>query len=207
MTRRRIRAWITRLMLVVAALAVLTTTMLGVKLFDHACDGSLEGLRTLTNVRRQIVAATAPPPAPAPATPTPALAASQPAPPTPTPPPGPTVTQRVVAGAGAAGDAAIAVILKFKQSDVVAYPAHIAAAYTLDAAGCGKDAVRLQWLKAGLHTAREDRLAWIADRLRASATGPDDLDDLRRVVRVWSERAGESVALRRVLSALEEQPS
>src|SRR4029079_13319421 len=120
-------------------------------------DGSLEGLRTLTNVRRQIAAATAPPPTPRPATPTPTppLGAAQPTPPPPTPTPtptGPTVAQRAVAGVGAAGDAAIEAVLLVKQSHIVAYPAHVAAAYSLDAAGCGKDAVRLQWLKAGLHT-------------------------------------------------------
>ena len=207
-------------MLVALALAVLITSAVGVKLFNRACDGSLEGLRSLSNVRERIAAATALPPTPPPATstpvPAPAPVPAQASAPTPTPvptppppptPPGPTVAQRALALLGLAGDKAIAAVLLVKQSDLVAYPAHVAAAYLLDAAGCGKDAVRLQWLKAGLHTSDDDRLAWIAARLRESATDPDDLADLRRVVRTWSERAGQSVALRRVLAALEAQSS
>jgi hypothetical protein len=97
--------------------------------------------------------------------------------------------------------------MQVKQADAVAYPAHIVAAHLLDGAGCGKDAVRLQWLKAGLHASRDGQPEQIAAALKARADGPDDLADLRRIVRTWTERASQSVSLRRVLSALEEPSS
>jgi hypothetical protein len=85
----------------------------------------------------------------------------------------------------------------------VAYPAHIAAAHLLETAGCGQDAVRIQWLKAGLHAAGDGQPEQIADALEARAASPDDLAELRRIVRTWTERAPRSVSLRRVLTALE----
>ena len=205
MRRRALSAF-----LAVAVLLAMPGTVVGVQAFDRACDGSLEGLRYLRNARAQFAAATAPPPPPQ-ATPTAAASQAQAAPPRPTPvpppaPPPPTVAQRLSEAVGVAGDAAFVVLIQIKQSDLVAYPAHIVAAHTLDAAGCGKDAVRLQWLKAGLHASTDPQIQRIAASLVASAHDPVDLADLRLVVRNWSERAPESVALRRVLAALEDHP-
>ena len=95
-------------------------------------------------------------------------------------------------------------LIQIKQNDLVAYPAHVVAAHTLSAAGCGKDAVRLQWLKAGLHASSDGQIERIAASLVASTDDPGELADLRLVVRNWTERAPESVALRRVLAALDD---
>ncbi len=87
---------------------------------------------------------------------------------------------------------------------MVAYPAHIVAANVLDAAGCSKDAIRLQWLKAGLHASRDGQPETIATALKASANNPDDLAELRQIVRTWSERAWNNVGLGRVRDALDQ---
>jgi hypothetical protein len=206
------RRWAWRAILAVAVLLLLPSSVVGVRAFNRACDGSLEGLRYLSNVRAQLASATAPPPTPAPTPPppTPVPAAAQPQPPTPTPtsrppePPPPSVMQRFRETVGAAGDAVLVALIQVKQHDAVAYPAHVVAAHLLDVAGCGKDAVRLQWLKAGLHASEDRQIQYIASSLRADAGDPDDLADLRQVVRTWTERAPASVSLRRVLAALDE---
>ena len=207
------RAWVWRGGLATTALAMVLATFVGVKTFNRACDGSLEGLRYLSNVRTQIAEVTALPPTPRPATPTPtpppaatptAVPTVQPTPvpPTPTPAP-PTVAQQALAAAGQAGDTAIAWVLVVKQHDAVAYPAHIVAAHLLETAGCSKDAVRIQWLKAGLHATGEGQPATIAAALAERTAGPDDLAELRRIVRTWTERAPRSISLRQVLEALD----
>ncbi len=207
------RAWVWRGGLVVVALMIVLTVPLGLKVFNRACDGSLEGLRTISNVRTQIAQVTALPPTPRPLPPTPTPAPSTdpsvaptiqptPIPPTPTPVP-PTVAQEALAAAGQVGDAAIGGLLFVKQSDAVAYPAHIVAAHTLEMAGCRQDAVRLQWLKAGLHAAGDGQPEQVAAALESRATSPDDLAELRRIVKTWTERAPRSVSLRQVLTALE----
>ena len=199
------RRWAWRGVLAVTVVTLALGGLVGVRAFNRACDGSLEGLRYLTNVRAQLASATTPPPTPPPAS-TPAAARApdaQPAPtPAPTPPP-PTLAQRASEAAGRAGDAALVALIRVKQHDAVAYPAHIAAAHTLDVAGCGKDAVRLQWLKAGLHASSESQIERIASALVADASDADDLADLRHVVRTWTERAPLSDSLRRVLAALD----
>ncbi|MGE3268677.1 MAG: hypothetical protein AB7P40_08020 [Chloroflexota bacterium] len=208
----------------------------GVKAFNRACDGSLEGLRYLTSVRTRLAEATAPPPTPiAPPTATPrpptqtptatltpraATTATQPptatpqptATPTPTPiptptPAGPTLGQRAVEQAGIAGDYALAGLVRLKQNDAVAYPLHIAAAYTLDTAGCREDAIRLQWLKAGLHASRAGQPEQVAEALAARADQPEELEELREIVRTWTQRASDNVPLRRVLEALDAHPA
>lgn len=205
------RRWAWRGFLAVVVLTLMPAGAVGVHAFHRACDGSLEGLRYLANVRAQLASATAPPPAPPPPTPTQApsqapVAAAQPTPqPAPPMPPAPTVMQRLREAVGVAGDVAIVGIMRVKQHDAVAYPAHIVAAHTLDVAGCGKDAVRLQWLKAGLHASSDGQVERVASALVASASGPDDLTDLRRIVRTWTERAPQSASLRRVLAAIDDR--
>jgi hypothetical protein len=204
----------------VAALAVvlsilIPTGFVTAAAFGRACDGSLEGLRYLANVRAQVAAATAPTPAPPPTsapTPTrPAPVAAQPpatpALPTPTetppPPAEPSVVQRSREASGRVIDGALATLIRIKQDDRVAYPAHLAAARVLGVAGCSADAVRLQWLKGGLHASGAGQPEYIAAALRAEARDPADLADLRRIVRTWTERASDNVSLYRVLAALD----
>jgi hypothetical protein len=204
-----------------------------VKAFRLACDGSLEGWRYLSNVRREIVETTALLPTPRPSTPTPTPTPTPsptptqvgaapsstapptltptplpptptPRPPTPTPPP-PTTLDRAREAAGIAVAAGISGLLRVKQSDEVAYPAHIVAAYVLDTAGCGTDAVRIQWLKAGLHASGDGWPERVATGLRDTATGPDDREELRQIVRVWIERLPENTPIRRVQAALDTQ--
>ena len=197
--------WAWRGALLVLVVAALLTVPTGLATFRRACDGSLEGLRYLSNVRAELASATAlPPAAPTPAAP-PAPNASQPAPPSPPPPPPPTMFQHAWAEVGTAGDAALVTLIQVKQSDIVSYPAHIAAAHTLGLAGCGKDAIRLQWLKAGLHASGDAQVQRIASALAATTSDPDELSELRGIVRTWTERAPRSVSLRRVLTALDEQ--
>jgi hypothetical protein len=203
------RAWTWRGGLVVVALMTVLSTAVGMKVFNRACDGSLEGFRTLWNVRTQIVEVTAlpPTPRPVPPTPTPSSGAAPtvqptPIPPTPTPAP-PTIAQEALALAGQAGDATISGILFIKQSDVLAYPAHIVAAHVLESAGCSQDAVRIQWLKAGLHASGAGQPEQVAAALESRTASPDDLAELRRFVRTWTERAPRSVSLRQVLQVLD----
>ena len=70
-------------------------------------------------------------------------------------------------------------MVRVKQTDAIAYPGHIALAHALDAAGCGEDAVRIQWLKAGLHASRDGQPEQVASALEARTT-PDEQADLRR---------------------------
>ena len=208
MEGKRLRRWAWRGCLAAAVLLTFTTVV-GVRAFNRACDGSLEGLRYLTNVRAQLATATAPPPStPRPtSTLAPAQAQTAPAQPTPEPAPPipsePTAARRLLGAVGVAGDAALVTLIRIKQHDAIAYPAHIVAAHTLDVAGCGTDAVRLQWLKAGLHASHDRQIEYVASALVTSAEGPDDLADLRQVVRTWTERAPASLSLRRVLAALD----
>jgi hypothetical protein len=184
------RCWVWRGALAIMVVLVLLGGVIGMKAFTLACDGSLEGSRYLRSVRRQ-VAATAPPPAPRPTAipkPIPAL---------------PSVVDRARETAGIVGDAAIGGILRVKQADPVAYPAHIAAGYALDVAGCGEDAVRIQWLKAGLHASRDGQPEYIARVLAARATDVNDWAQLRDIVRKWSVRAPRSRSLRRVRDAID----
>lgn len=213
MEGERMRRWSRRGVLAVVACALLLNSVVGVRAFNRACDGSLEGLRYLAGVRAQLASATAPPPSPPPSpprpppTPIPSQARVSPMPPAPTPippaPPPPMLWERLREAAGVAGDAALVAVIQVKQHDAVAYPEHVVAARTLDVAGCGRDAVRLQWLKASLHASSDDQIEHIASALVEHASGPHDLADLRRVVRTWTERAPESVSLRRVLAALD----
>ena len=193
------RRWAWRGVLAVAVVTLTLGGLVGVRAFNRACDGSLEGLRYLSNVRAQLASATAPARPALTSAPSPATAPQ----PAPAPEPPPTLVQQARAVASRAGDAALAGLIRIKQHDAVAYPAHIAAAHALDMAGCGKDAVRLQWLKAGLHASTHGQIEGVASALVAHASDADDLADLRRVVRTWAERAPLSDSLRRVLAALD----
>lgn len=208
------RRWAWRGVLAVLVLTLALAGVVGIRAFTHACDGSLEGLRYLANVRAQLASATAPPPSPP--APTPSQARAPPAGPAPTPLlptlQSPTIAQRAREAAGLAGDVALVALIRVKQHDAVAYPAHavaypahMVAARTLDVAGCGRDVVRLQWLKAGLHASTDREIEGVAAALVQHAGDGDDLADLRRIVRTWTERATQSVSLRRVLAALDDR--
>jgi len=189
---------------VVAVLLLIASGAVGVRAYHRACDGSLEGLRYLSNVRAQIQTATVRPPTPpTPQSTTAPTSGPAHAPPEPPSPPGPTAADRIREVAGNAGDLAIGALIQVKQHDAVAYPAHIVAAHSLDVAGCGKDAVRLQWLKAGLHASDDEQIEYVARSLVAGARDQHDLADLRRVVRTWTQRAPMSDSLRQVLAALD----
>jgi hypothetical protein len=237
-------------MLVIMALLVLLSIAPTVKAFTLACNGSLEGLRYLRDVRSQIAAATAPPPTPRPtmpptptlpptSTPTltptlpPTATSAQPATPagavatatstatpsptatltptapatlTPTPLPEPTPPAAYIWLREVAGKIAVTAITAFvrvKEADAVAYPAHVVAAYVLDGAGCGEDAIRIQWLKAGLHASREGQPEQVARALEARTTDADDRAQLRQIVQIWSERQPWSVPMRRVRDAFD----
>jgi hypothetical protein len=103
------------------------------------------------------------------------------------------------------GAATISGVLWVKQSDEVAYPAHIVAAHVLDTAGCGTDAVRIQWLKAGLHASGAGWPERVATGLSDTATGPGDREELRQIVQVWIERLPRNSPMRRVQAALDAQ--
>jgi hypothetical protein len=104
---------------------------------------------------------------------------------------------------GIVGDYALGAVVWVKQADAIAYPGHVALAYAVDAAGCSKDAVRLQWLKAGLHATRDGQPEQVATALAARATTPDELADLRRVVQIWTDGSGNNVAMRQVQTLLD----
>jgi hypothetical protein len=75
-------------------------------------------------------------------------------------------------------------------------------AYVLGGAGCGEDAVRIQWLKAALHASRAGQPEQIARALDARATDADDRAQLRGGVQVWTEREPWSIPMRRMRDAL-----
>lgn len=100
-----------------------------------------------------------------------------------------------------AGSTAIGILLRVKQSDAFAYPAHVAMAHGLDVAGCGEDAVRVQWLKAGLHASSDGRAERVAQALAESARDRDDLVHLGRIVDYWAEQQPRSIGIRRVQAA------
>jgi hypothetical protein len=107
--------------------------------------------------------------------------------------------------AGLVGAATIGGILWVKQSDVVAYPAHIVAAHVLDVAGCGTDAVRIQWLKAGLHASGAGWPERVAAGLGETADSPEDREEIRQIVRVWMERLPRNSPMRQVQALFEAQ--
>ena len=104
---------------------------------------------------------------------------------------------------GIAGNYALATVVWAKQTDAIAYPGHVGLAYALDTAGCSQDAVRLQWLKAGLHASRVGQPERVATALAARATTPDELADLRRVVRFWTEGSHNNVSMYQVLALID----
>lgn len=227
------RRWFWRGTLVVMVVLMLFGGATTVKAFNLACDGSLEGWRYLSRVQEEIVQATALPPTPRPASPTPtatlpptatpvAVAPSATIPPTPTPtplpptptpvpptptPPPPTAFDHAYEAVGIAGAATISGILWVKQSDVVAYPAHVMAAHALDVAGCGTDAVRIQWLKAGLHASGDGWPERVAVGLAETASGPEDREEIRQIVRIWMDRLPRNTPMRQVQAAFDAQPT
>ncbi len=219
------RSWIWRVALSITILSMMLAVPVSVSAFNRACDGSLNGLRSIARVRAELAAATAPPPTPVPAptppptrtstpvaavqatasvTPTavPPTSTATPIPPTPVPA-GPTAAQRALEVVGIAGDRVLGAVVWVKQTDAIAYPGHVALAYAVDAAGCSKDAVRLQWLKAGLHASRDGQPEQVATALAGRATTPDELADLRRVVQIWTDGSGNNVAMRQVQTLLD----
>jgi hypothetical protein len=142
-----------------------------------------------------------PTPTPVPPAPTSTPSATPaPQPPVPT---GPTIAQRILQLVGVAGDYALATVVRVKQTDAIAYPGHIVLAHALDTAGCGQDAVRIQWLKAGLHASRDGQPEQVASALEAHTTTLDEQAELRRLVRLWAESAPRNVPMYQVLLLVE----
>jgi len=72
-----------------------------------------------------------------------------------------------------AGARALQTVLEVKQADVVAFPAHMLLASALQAGGCDRAAVRVQWIKAALHASRPENAERAAQAL-ASLTTPGE---------------------------------
>ena len=217
------RRWIWRGLLVALGLLLLLAVPGGVKTFTLACAGSLEGYQILASVRTQLAATPTPTPGVTPTAITTPGAGVQPGAtgvPTATPQPTATSAPPAPAAVGAdqplpvdvqrlppivrtAGGSAIGVLLRVKQHDAFAYPAHVAMAHGLDVAGCGEDAVRIQWLKAGLHAATDGQADRVARALAGSAQNRDDLVQMRRIVDYWADRVPQSVGIRRVQTAFD----
>ncbi len=89
--------------------------------------------------------------------------------------------QRFMRGPGAGF---VNAILAIKQADYIAFPAHVAAAWTLETAGCEPAAIRDQWLKAARHAWADGPAAWAAAGL-ARTVGPGI--DLPQLLRADSE--------------------
>jgi hypothetical protein len=79
-------------------------------------------------------------------------------------------------------------LLAVKQSDAVAYPAHVALAQGLEWAHAPPEATQAQWLKAGLHARDQEEAERVARALATGVAGPEEAAAL--LARV-SDAAGE----------------
>jgi hypothetical protein len=156
--------------------------------FRLACDGKLEVWTQLAQARSELdpTRPAPPPPPPAASLPqdTPPVAAAQPPP-----------WDRAVR---AVGHQAVLLVLWVKQSDLVAYPSHAMLARGLEVARCDRDAVRLQWIKAGVHAGQPAQAEEVAQVLRRSSESDAELARIRATVRGWAERESWSEGIRRV---------
>lgn len=87
-----------------------------------------------------------------------------------------------------------------KESDAFAYPAHVAVASLLEAAGCSPSATAVQWLKAAAHARTPAEAAAAANGLRLARERGDltSADDQRRLctyVRLAAARPEQRAAL------------
>lgn len=101
------------------------------------------------------------------------------------------------------GYVAITELLRFKRNDAVVYPAHVWLARGLGAANCQVDAVRLQWLKAGIHASGPEQVDAVARALDGTVQSDADRRVVEEAVRSTAERESWSAgaaSLRRKLA-------
>jgi hypothetical protein len=171
-----------------AAFAVLFIILIAAgarSMFSTACAGELETYLQLSQLRRELEGADRP------------LSA---APAGSSDPDG--ETPMLVNVIRRTSSAVVASALVVKQNDHVAYRAHVGLANALEKAGCPGEAVRVQWLKAGLH-AMDDGAAWhVAMELRRSAVSSRDEASLATSIDALTTREPWSAGIRRVSVAL-----
>ncbi len=187
--------------------------------FAAACSGSLDTYRTLSAARSELDPERQPrPPGPAVLAPeSPAAAVPGSADPSP-PPAEPASALRqlgtqlrraageavfgVVRAVRTAGHATLSSFLALKQSDVVAYPMHSTLAQALEVAHCPRDAIWIQWLKAGIHARREDQVMRVASALQERARSADDVTRLRDIIHGYVQRESWSQGIQQVQATL-----
>ena len=82
----------------------------------------------------------------------------------------------------------ISEVLRLKRNDAIVYPAHAWLARGVDAANCKVDAVRLQWLKAGIHAYGPDQVDEVARALDGTVRNDADRAVVQAAVRTTAER-------------------
>jgi hypothetical protein len=186
--------------------------------FAAACSGSLDTYRTLSAARSELDPERQPPPAGAlsaaesAAAPVPGEADTAAAPAEPASAVRRVGTQirraageavfGVVRAVRTAGHAALSGFLALKQSDVLAYPIHSTLAQALEFTHCPRDAIWVQWIKAGIHATRQDQVLRVASALRERATSEDDISRLRDIVQGYVQREPWSQGIQQVQAAI-----
>jgi hypothetical protein len=93
-------------------------------------------------------------------------------------------------------------MLNVKQRDAIAYPAHVAVARLLGRTTCGPDAVRTQWLKAGIHAQGERQVEVVVAGLRETLTDDGDLSHLQAMIEALAQAESWSNGLLQVRERL-----
>jgi hypothetical protein len=89
-------------------------------------------------------------------------------------------------------------LLQFKRNDAIVYPAHVWLARAVDAAHCQADAVRQQWLKAGIHADGSEQVDEVARALEGTMQSAADRALVQAAVRATAERESWSAGIGRL---------
>jgi hypothetical protein len=186
-TRRRLLA----ALILTALLAALAA---GGRAFALACDGSLDTFPQLAAARQQLQ-----PPRPAPQ---PVAVNAEPAP-APTSAAGGPPPAEIVSGLlKRLGFGLVSLTLQVKQSHAVAYPLHVTLATQLELARCPREAVWLQWIKAGIHATGQAQVEQVASALRRTLDGEQDRTRLNALVERFVQSEFWSSGIKQVQAAL-----
>jgi hypothetical protein len=141
--------------------------------FAAACNGSLDTFPTIAAAQRDLNPNAAP------------AGSAQPSG-TSAEPAGPLTWLKAIPRA--VGYTLLTELLRFKRNDAIVYPAHVWLARGVTSANCKVDAVRLQWLKAGIHASEPEQVDEVALGLEATIHSEADRALVKAAVRSTAER-------------------
>lgn len=184
--RRRKARFVGRVILIGLAAAALALGTAGSKAVTMACEGTLDTFPPLAVARRDL---------------DPAGAASAGAVLDGTSQPQAAAESALRALRGAA-HAIVSGLLELKRNDALVYPSHALLARGITVAGCSSEAVRLQWMKAGIHADNDARVEEVVQALRRTAPSEAERRALGESVRRFAEDESWSAPIGRVSAAL-----